>query len=715
MHRSLYLRLRPFLRRDARARLISAGVVALVMVALAWLGTSALTRIDNEAGHALRVQVGLELPHAVCGGPIQPACSYDDREQAKADREAQEERALRIAILEDLYRRCIHARGRLDHAAAATPDLRPAPLPSAEARNGIPPAVVRDALETLERQLIELAAREDHPLAATAMRTGIPRDEAVMRVAPNAGMTLSAWLSVPGSDAPPVDPALVQLIDRNPERVWSLVAMPSAPEWHGAWLRAEHEPLPAIEPVSVRYRSAVSPNVRMRLLGTTLLALAAVMLVVVAPIVTATQTARERESGTLPVLRMTGLDARELALAMSLGPNLFALTAAAAWLGCGSALLLASGATGLPGTLGLLAFLTLATQGVAVGLGDVLGQRVNAFVVGGVMAALLLGPGSVGTALVVGDLASTGLLCGPIPVALERVVSHADLSLILGSAMDGRGSSGPAIFAYAMLVHGVAAMLFLRSWRRRLEDGCAAVFLPWEGGVLALACMGCSAWAIIDLCERIHVQSYDQVNLVTSAATAFLVPILAWLLSSSFIRPARQSGTLAIREIRRGFARFQVLVAFTGAALGIAYAVVLQRSGLANDVAEPMWATLVQCVLAAETLAATVLYVASGSRHRHRVAAVGAFVVALQLGGAVGIYNMEVAFVALHKAAANPFFLAMDASPYWLVFLVLLWAAGFGLILAALLRERDRAETEDNGDDADDEHEGDEKPPRWLH
>jgi hypothetical protein len=53
----------------------------------------------------------------------------------------------------------------------------------------------------------------------------------------------------------------------------------------------------------------------------------------------------------------------------------------------------------------------------------------------------------------------------------------------------------------------------------------------------------------------------------------------------------------------------------------------------------------------------------------------------------------------------------MDASPYWLILLVLLWATGLGLILAAVLRERDRGEVERT----DNEEEENGKRSRVLH
>lgn len=78
--RSLLQRLRPFIRRDLRTRLVSATAAVVMLVGLAWLGVSALTRMDTAGAHGLRVEMGMEHPNAVCGGPAQPACSYDDRE-----------------------------------------------------------------------------------------------------------------------------------------------------------------------------------------------------------------------------------------------------------------------------------------------------------------------------------------------------------------------------------------------------------------------------------------------------------------------------------------------------------------------------------------------------------------------------------------------------------------------------------------------------------
>jgi hypothetical protein len=259
--------------------------------------------------------------------------------------------------------------------------------------------------------------------------------------------------------------------------------------------------------------------------------------------------------------------------------------------------------------------------------------------------------------------------------------------------------------------------LCLQSWRRRVEQAWAPLFRPLEGAVLAVASVGCSALAVLDLSERINVQTYDTVNLITFVATAFLMPVLGWLLVSSLVRPARAAAVASVGEVRRAFVRFQLFVVLTAAALAGAYALVLDRTGLGSEESEVMWATITQGLLIAETTVATLLLASRRRDGRHRVLTVGAIVVLMQVAFTVGVYNLEVEHVAMTQASGLPFMLRMEASPYWLAFLVVLWAAGLGLILAALLRERDRARAEDANGDLADELDDDDTDGRskWLH
>jgi hypothetical protein len=96
---------------------------------------------------------------------------------------------------------------------------------------------------------------------------------------------------------------------------------------------------------------------------------------------------------------------------------------------------------------------------------------------------------------------------------------------------------------------------------------------------------------------------------------------------------------------------------------------------------------------------------------------VGATIVLLQLALTAGVYTLEVEHVAMTQSSAHPLLVGMDASPYWVAFLVVLWAAGLGLVLAALLRERDRGRAEATGtDDPEPEADGEgDEERRWLH
>jgi hypothetical protein len=185
---------------------------------------------------------------------------------------------------------------------------------------------------------------------------------------------------------------------------------------------------------------------------------------------------------------------------------------------------------------------------------------------------------------------------------------------------------------------------------------------------------------------------------------------------SSLVRPARAAAVASCGEVRRAFGRFQAFVVLTAIALAGAYSMVLQRSGLGSEKSEIMWATIAQGLLVAETAVAALLLASRRREGRHRVLIIGALVVLLQLAFTAGVYNLEVEHVALTQSAGTPLLVGMEASPYWISFLVVLWAAGLGLVLAALLRERDRGKTEAAASDEPDGEDAEgEEPQRWLH
>jgi len=817
MRQPLILRLRPFLRRDLRTKMVSAIVAVLVLSGLSWLGISALTTIDSREAHGTRISMGIERPWAVCGGPEQPACSYEDREQARVDAKFAHERRVRLAVLDELERRIAHGLASLDEASAivagaktnprngalqgdtvalrralasAVVDLRPAITTDAQGRRDrllwpleveLPdiPADCRtidfdgigwiggcdltadgrgnrmeqrrmllEVIEVERATLLEVRkqaerlrtrdlATDDDRDAVTGDRVDLVADLVPGREIPSdydERMTVAGWLAAApqefdGGDVgqthvveaarkngmPEVGDVLAGLARHQVEDLARAISDSGAPIWHGGWILDGADRVAITKP-SERYRSPVPADQRWRLLGTVLLALAGVMLVLVGPVVTATTTAREREAGTLPVLRMTGLSAGDLALAMTVGPNVFALVAGGALVAIAAAILACT--AGVVATLlavGVLLVASAATHLTAIGLGDALGQRVNAMVVGGLLGLGLLVPGLVGTVMVVGDMAATGLLLGPVPAVLSSTVVLSGLPFAKLLAASGADDMAMPILMYSLASQVLLGGLCLLSWRRRVEQAWAPLFRPIEGAMLGLVSVGCSALALLDLSEQIHVQTYDQVNLITCVATGFLMPVLGWLLVSSLVRPARAAAVASCTEVRRAFVRFQVFVVLTAAALSCAYVMVLQRTGLGSEKSEIMWATIAQGLLVAETVVATLLWSSRKREGRHRVLVLGATVVLLQLGLCAGVYNLEVEHVALTQSSGSPLLVGMDASPYWLAFLVVLWAAGLGLVLAALLRERDRTKADAAAGDSDNGEEDGEEKQRWLH
>jgi hypothetical protein len=466
--------------------------------------------------------------------------------------------------------------------------------------------------------------------------------------------------------------------------------------WQSGWSGAE-VPRAAFVRSATRYQSPVPEQKRWHLFGLALLSLAGFVFLVVTPTVTATETAKEREAGTLPVLRMTGMSPGDLALAMAVGPNVFGIVCGGALLTIGSAILtFTAGPSSLLAPVAALAVMTVAINSIAIGFGDALGQRVNAMVVGALVGMGVLAPGLLGGALASLDVAHTGLLLGPLPLVAASTSSIADVP---GLGLEVEGTLAGAMVAFTLLAHVALAAICLHSWRRRVEQPWAPLFRPAEGVALALASIGASALSLLDISTRSNAQDFDALNLVTFLSCSFLVPLLAWLLVTSLRRPARARAVAATSEARRAFLRFQGFVLAAAATVGIAYHFVLSGTMMASTESEVMWATLAQVLLVAETGVATFLWASRRRDGKLRASLIGALVVGMQVVMTGIVYGIEVEHVARSNSAAWPFLLNVEVSSYWIAFVVLLWAAGLGLVFAALLRERERAGEDDQDDD----------------
>jgi len=734
-------------RRDLRARLVSAGIAVTLLVGLAWLAVTALTGMENRAAHDLRVRAGLESPSAVCGSVGLPECSYDDREQAEVDTQFDLERRLRAAILSDLRLRVEAriadldaARTLLDHKSidfershgyfggdaelssllGPTVDLRP--LATAERElmaktalrdastfdgrfdiNGVDTRQrLIDAIEARKLQLtddLQMLTRQQNRDAepwvdSSTVTRGEVWDEVFggQRSADLDQNALSVWL-VDSGGSEDMSAGLASLLRDDRAKLAAAVFERDAELWRGAWIDPTSTYTTILRP-SVRYHSAVTGFATTRLLGATLLGLAAIMLLVVAPVATATATAREREAGTLPVLRMTGMSSGDLALAMTVGTNVFAIVTGLCLLTVGSAMIaLTVGASALLVPLALIAVFGVSTALMAVGIGDALGHRVNAMVVGGAMAVALVVPGLLGAVLTMFDAAGTGMLLGPLPSVSAAIAGLTGLHGVGLTLDDGHAGLGLTMLAYALASQILVALICLSTWHRRVEQTWAPLFRPREGIVLALVCVGSSALSLLDVSARVEAQSFDQLNLLTVLSTAYLLPVLGWLLVASIRRPARAGAVPSHVETRRAFLRFHAVLLTLAAMIGGAYWLVLGNSGLADSHSEVMWATLTQVLLAFETAVATGLLASRRRDKRARIMVLGSLLVVLQSVFAAGVYGLEVAFVARHNAPALPFMLNMGASSYWIAFLLLLWTAGVVMILLALIREDESAES----------------------
>jgi hypothetical protein len=765
--RRLSLRLRPFLRRDLKPRLVSAAVAAGLVGGVSWLGVSALTQMDTEAARDLRVRMAIEGEWDLCDGPGQPTCTFDDRIQEQVDQAYAEEQRIRVAVLDDLRRRVDAAIGNLDRAKDLLDsdgidlnsgvlgdnhqlsslllqkiDLRPL-VSEAEGQartNALERAAYRVRVQNgkikqggKEALAKEIKLQREGLVAERDKLDALLGRDSDTRVSestsdrqalwaelfngdPNGnGGTIAGWLVATGG-AGEVSNTLAHLTRSDTDELAQAIFDPDAAVWHGTF-HTTADPTTPIAKASVRYASPVPGQRRWQLFGATLLGFASLFFLVVGPVATATHTAREREAGTLPVLRMTGLSAGDLALAMALGPNVFASVAGGLLLLLGVlALAFTAGLGALVLPLAAMLLLGVTTHLTAIGLGDALGHRVNALMVGALMAFGIVGPGLFGTALATAPIASAGLLFGPLPPVLTGITELTGLPHTEGAMYAFDAGFGQAILGYSLVIQGLLAGICLLSWRRRVEQAWTPLFRPLEGVALAIASIGCSGLTLLDLSERLNTQSFDSLNLVTFLASSFLLPLLGWLLVASLRRPARASAVADHVESRRAFWRFQGVLGLTAAIVGIAYHFVMNRSGLGAEPSELMWATLAQVVLIAETAVGTLLWASRKREGKHRRFMVGGALLLLQTVFAALVYRLEVDFVANFHTAGKPFLMGMDASPYWLGLMILLWGAGLGLILTALLRDRDRIAEEKRARESQLEDDGDEEGRhRWLH
>ncbi|MEM8710877.1 MAG: hypothetical protein AAGG01_07990, partial [Planctomycetota bacterium] len=117
--------------------------------------------------------------------------------------------------------------------------------------------------------------------------------------------------------------------------------------------------------------------------------------------------------------------------------------------------------------------------------------------------------GVVGSVLTSFDVASTGLLLGPLPAAVGSISGHSGIPG-LGLALSGGDQHlGSTILVYALLSQTVLGLICLNTWRRRVERAWAPLFRPQEGLVLAVISIGCSALSMLDISGTTEITDFD--------------------------------------------------------------------------------------------------------------------------------------------------------------------------------------------------------------
>lgn len=542
----------PFVRRDgARTRAVILVLSVLGLAGSTWLAASAGAGDDHWSA-SLRASLGMESERG-----DNPELAYsEDMLELRTD-DYRRRRSARLAVLSELAVRDAYNHGRLP--GWRTVD---APPPSAAARVTLPalqqpPVRLSFDDRHAAHTIANLARREfsDAPpstldLAASDRRKALDSldlDGHFFSRGQNPDATLWSWID-DGGEAPIAnalvevlryDPSIVEAV-LNQSREWvaedapnmaprarsKFVAIPGQAELYTtvAALPMQAPPERYENPAPVRGFATIFAG----LAGW----LALLAWTIVAPAVTAYRVASEREVGTLPNLRMTGMSSRALALAIAIGGNAPALAVGG---------LFATLCVVLTALLGApLAALQIAcalaaglAAGLAIGLmaGATLGRRFNPSVIASTLAGLsFMGGVTAWTAATQHVYAPFAL--GPAAIGISGFWTSA-LAPMLAHHWGTTAHAAPALgYLLPFVLSFVAVHLALKLWERRLEQPDC---VPWTRPQAALA-VGAVALAWFAVLEEVlradhHLSRGDVLGIVACAgilAALFIPPAMIW-------------------------------------------------------------------------------------------------------------------------------------------------------------------------------------------
>ncbi len=760
---SLWRRIAPFARKDLRTSVRSAATGLFVVLALFVSLAASLGMSSASTAARLRFDLGIEArptPHA------RHAMRFNEDEHAAAQRSYKALAEARRAVLDDLRLRLeyaatvsTHANGDAPGVEMATPSLEVPALSTAATHDAYGTHAVLAPLQQqpdasspfaeARQTLRALMSREADtpPILAAGIERGTLTERLLATSSCDSVDTtcreILDWIEA--GEGAPASPLLAELIRGDGTSLYQ--ALTRADAWYDdchplGEAHVEPEFLdtpPARAPLQLSalplphapwlYLTPTPVRSFLFFFGGLCWMAAWLLLTVATPAAATYRTATEREMGTFPNLRMTGLSARELAAAIAVASNLFPLgggllslaLCAVAWtcIGFGGFV----GAT-VPGLgCGLLVGLSMALV-----IGQSHGRRKNPSLLAVAVGSLSL-LGGVAGLIGLGTSTASWSMFGPGAMGLGGILTSG-LPLHLSDHFELPVTSWAtvAVSLFMVTIAGGAVWLSQRVWARKLESNDAPTLTRPEAlGVVVTVTLGSLLW----LWE--HGARWDWSLEDTGLAVFFIDLCLALVIASVALASTRRPALAGVRPsakaVRRSFGWGTGIAAVVLS--GVSLSAVLFIPG-ADELPEALAArastrllapTLVQAALTCEVILAVILLRGRTPQSLLRTMITGMF---LAGGNAlltlftvvlVGANTASPALAALPFVAQPATMIQEGIAPIWVGLVVLLWLASAAALLLVLSGRGPMGTSYDDElpDDDDDDDSWDEPGPPVIH
>jgi hypothetical protein len=757
----LWRRIAPFARKDLRTSVRSAATGLFVVLALFVSIAMSLGMSSASTAARLRFDLGIEAR------PTPHAMRFTADEHATAQRAHQELAEARRAVLDDLRLRIdyavtasTHRGGDAPRVEMLTPSLEVPALTTAATHDAYG---THAALAPLKREpgatspfgqarqtLLALMKRESFPPAIAAagieratLTEQLRRSDSSCELVDGPCRRILDWIEA--GEGAPASPLLADLTRGDWASLYQ--ALTRADAWYDdchplgemhveasvldtatsqAPMALSDLPLP---PAPWRYTNPAPVRSFLFFFGGLCWMAAWLLLTVATPAAATYRTATEREMGTFPNLRMTGLSSRELAAAIAVASNLVPLVggllslafSALAWtcIGFGGFV----GAT-IPGLgCGLLVGLSMALV-----LGQSYGRRKNPSMLAVAVGSLSL-LGGVAGLIGLGTSTASWSMFGPGAMGLGGILtSGLPLHLSQGDGLTVTSTATVAVSLFMVTAAGGAVWLSQRVWARKLENNDAHTLTRAEAlGVVVTATLGCLLW-LLEHGARWD-WSLEDWGLAVFFVDLCLVLVIASVALASTRRPALAGVRPSAEAVRRSFGWGTGIAAIVSAVSVITVVVIpgaddLPQALVSGASTRLLAPPLVQAALTCEVILAVILLRARTSQSVLRTMITGMFLA----GGNALLTLFTVALVGANTAspalAALPFvaqpatMIQEGIAPIWVGLVVLLWLASAAALLLVLSGRGPMGTSYDDelpDDEDDDDDSWDEPGPPVIH